>query len=338
MALDAGDSFEIASKNTRLFNPYGPIIVVGGGDYRCEQDPHRSVDPEQLIILGRFLKMIDKEKPVIDIITTASEEFARSTFEDYRAALMALGVDKKNCRHVDIGDGVPTPKVFGDREVAEMCSLSAGQNAFHAKKVKESDAFLIGGGHQLRLWAMLSGTKYMGAMEAAQRKGKIVFGTSAGAHGAPQFTVCRDDSGREFNTYPGLGFLRGVMVESHDHRDGRNGEDARIAVAAAEQNLSYISLPENMAAICNPDGTVEIIGHSNGRRVNGAVKDTVTVMDRVHNKTKELRHGQGYDFVAGDVFEVRHPAKDVTPIALYETTSQAPHIPGATAVNLPAYV
>src|SRR5438128_320941 len=112
--------------------PKGILVIIGGKENKGQQP---SSDVEQhnarkLEILKAFIKLIDKQDPVLEVCTSGSSE-GDASFSEYRKAFEELGVKKINHIHHK------TRKDVLDDDLAE--------------RVNQADAFYFAGGDQLLL-------------------------------------------------------------------------------------------------------------------------------------------------------------------------------------------
>lgn len=134
------------------------------------------------------------------------------------------------------------------------------------------------GGDQARLTPILSGTPLLAAMKARYGAGAVIGGTSAGAAimtdsmlTGNQFRDGADTAGyfgdefpaiarRTIEVVPGLGFLRGAIVDQHFVRRERSN---RLLSAILERpTLIGVGIDEGTAVIVRPDGSWDVMGRS----------------------------------------------------------------------------
>src|SRR5687767_10405335 len=76
--------------------PKGILLAIGGKESKRLNEPENKKAPDNFTgqeILKKFVELIGKENPVIEVITSASSEGDES-FEDYKKVFSELGVKR----------------------------------------------------------------------------------------------------------------------------------------------------------------------------------------------------------------------------------------------------
>ncbi|RJQ04483.1 MAG: cyanophycinase [Bacillota bacterium] len=216
----------------------GPLVVIGGAEDRDGG------------ILRSFVTLAGGRDAVVAILATASDE-PEGAEEAYVEAFGRLGVRR-----------VLTLRVAerGDAGRADIL-----------RQAEQASGFFFTGGDQLRITSTIGGTALDALLHRKLGLGVVIAGTSAGASAMSEtMIVAGDDDDAPKNCTikmaPGMGFLKGTVVDQHFAQRGRIG---RLLTALA-QNPSVLGLgvDEDTAAVVFPDRTLRVLG-----------SQTVTVLD-----------------------------------------------------------
>jgi cyanophycinase len=201
------------------------------------------------------------------------------------------------------------PSIVGDRyfQIFEAMGAQSVQ-VLDIRQPKECDeerwlnildhctGIFLTGGDQLRLYDLLSGSKFVQWIRERVRSGHLVLaGTSAGAAIMGETMIAGGSSGESPNALlvdltEGLGFLPELLVDQHFHN--RNRMARLISAIAAHSDLVGIGIDEDTCAAFEMDGTLNVLG-----------KGTITIID-----PSGLTH-TNYSAVA-----------DLTPLSLHNLT------------------
>lgn len=223
--------------------PKGILVIIGGHENKDDVAKEEESRPPE--ILEVFVKLIEKEDPVIEVITTASSEGDES-FEDYRKAFENVKVKRVNHIHHD-----NRVQVIKD-ELAE--------------RIENADAVFLTGGDQLKLTSIYGGTNFLTHLKERYINEKIVVGgTSAGAMAlsTPMIYAGTGDKQQvtgEIKITTGLEFLKDVCVDTHFIDRSRF---IRMAQVIATNPTSIgIGIEENTAIVVRNGVDAEVIGQS----------------------------------------------------------------------------
>lgn len=177
-------------------------------------------------------------------------------------------------------------ELVGQRYVALFSELGAGhvavvrvQDRVQARQEEplaqlgEASGIFITGGDQLKLAAMLGGTRVAEAIRQRHLAGAVVGGTSAGASAAAEHMLAYGASGipprkAMMHFGPGLGLIRGVVVDQHFGARGRAG---RLMTAVAHNpELLGLGLDEDTAVEIDASGMLTVLGSGSAIVVDGA--------------------------------------------------------------------
>jgi cyanophycinase len=211
-------------------NPKGDLIIIGGHEDK----------KGECVILKEVARRTHGRRLVI--ITVATQE-PHKVGQEYTKLFKRLGV-----RHVDVLD-VRTR----DDAIAEA-SL---------EKIDAAAVIFFTGGDQLRLTSQIGDSPVFQCMHKLYHKGATIVGTSAGAAAMPETMLVDgpNDASSAISALamaPGLGFLSGVVIDSHFAERGRM---SRLlgAVAQNPKNLG-LGIDEDTAIIVSRAEYVRVIG------------------------------------------------------------------------------
>jgi cyanophycinase len=212
----------------------GPLIIIGGREEReCDH---------KCVILREVARQATKDKGRVLIVTVATnlpDELAK----EYITVFKHLGVP-----HLDVLD-------IRTREEAS--------DPANVKKVNNASVVFFTGGDQLRITSQIGGSPVFDAMLDLHNGGGTIAGTSAGAAAVPDTMLISgpgEGSIRVANLgmAPGLGLLKGFVVDSHFAERGRLGR-LLGAVAQNPRNLG-LGIDENTAVIIDDEKSFRVLG------------------------------------------------------------------------------
>jgi len=263
--------------------PKGILLVIGGKEDKGDEPENK--DENRLKILKSFLQLIEKEKPWIEIVTSASDE-GNEMFEDYHKVFEEIGAG--NTGHIHHNQR---------KEVLED-DLS--------ERINSADAFFFTGGDQLLLTSIYGGTDFLTQLKQRYVHDNLVIaGTSAGAMAlsTPMIYAGSEDKQEingEIKITTGLEFLKDVCIDTHFIDRARF---VRMAQVIATNPTSVgIGIDENTALIIRNGVEAEVIGNGLVTIIEGfhitssniaefGNGDKIMIRDmRVHLLAKKSRH------------------------------------------------
>jgi cyanophycinase len=226
----------------------GKLLVIGGAE-----DP----DEERMRILPRMVEMAGGRRARIVVCSAPSEEPGEM-----------VRVYEKLFERIGVAAVIGAP--IADRLDAQREELVA--------ELDRASAVFITGGDQLRLTALVAGTRFGSRMrERLEGDGLLVAGTSAGAAamssvmiigGAEGGTVRRED----VSLAPGLGLWRDTVVDTHFNQRGR--VHRLVAIFAHNPNVLGIGIDENTAIEVVPGKAFTVLGEGAVMVFDGRVSHT----------------------------------------------------------------
>jgi cyanophycinase len=177
------------------------------------------------------------------------------------------------------------PSVVGDRYYQIFQGMGALQvQVLDIRQHKECDeerwlnildnctGVFVTGGDQLRLRALIGGSKFIKSIKERVQLGKLVLaGTSAGAAIIGEKMISGGSSGESPNRSlvdltDGLGIIPELLVDQHFHN--RNRMARLMSAIAAHPDKVGVGIDEDTCAAFRDDGTFEVLG-----------KGTITIID-----------------------------------------------------------
>ena len=224
------------------------LLVIGGAE-----DP----DEEDMTILPHLVRMAGGKHARVIICSSPSEN-PEEKVDTYGALFQKLGVAEV------------IPAAITDRSEAEDPEL--------VEAVERATAVFFTGGDQLRLTALIAGTRFCENIRARlYGDGLVVAGTSAGAAamssvmiigGTDEGTVRRQD----VSLAPGLGYWRDTVVDTHFNQRGRVSR--LLTIFAHNPNVLGIGIDENTAIDLVPGDRFTVVGEGVVMVFNGRVTHT----------------------------------------------------------------
>ena len=197
----------------------GSLIIIGG---------HEDKRGDKLI-LKEVCSRVGSAKLVVATIATAEPD---DVWKEYRGLFRALGV----------------------RSLAHL-HIESRADAFAAANLAVLDgakAVFFTGGDQLRITSRIGGAPICERIREIFNDGGIVAGTSAGASAVSE-TMLVSAPGSESHRIdslqmaPGLGFLRGVIVDQHFAERGRLGR--LVGAVAQNPRMLGVGIDEDTAVV-----------------------------------------------------------------------------------------
>jgi cyanophycinase len=198
--------------------PLGTLVIIGGKENKGENGPDGKKTPSDFIkleVLKAFKDATHKRSPLVEVITTASKDPAR-TFNDYKSVFEKIGIT--NVGHIHHS----TRKQVLDDPCLE--------------RIKKADAVFFSGGDQILLTGIYGGTEFLTLLKQQYINRSIVIGgTSAGAMAlsTPMIYAGNDEVqelGGEIKVTMGLEFLKDACIDTHFVHRGRFIRMAQVII------------------------------------------------------------------------------------------------------------
>ncbi|MBX3069853.1 MAG: cyanophycinase [Thermomicrobiales bacterium] len=219
----------------------GAVIAIGGAEDKFKDK----------VILSRFVELAGGRDARITIVPTASS--IETAGERYKAIFLGLGVDAA--------------------DVAFISERSDANDRGIVHLIRESTGIFMTGGNQMRLSAVMGGTRSMESILEKNAEGAVVAGTSAGASILSSHMVAFGSSGgsprqRMAQMVAGFGLIPNVIIDQHFRQRDRIGR--LLSLVAGNPSLLGVGIDEDTAAIILADQFLEIAGRNSVTIVDGS--------------------------------------------------------------------
>lgn len=219
----------------------GVLMPIGGAEDKLDDK----------IILSTFAQLAGGDKARIAIVPTASS--IETAGLRYKAIFLSMGVESAEVVYI------------GNREDANSDLV--------VEHVKDATGIFLTGGNQMRLSAIIGGTRFEQVVRDANAHGVIVAGTSAGASILSAHMVALGASGgtpklRMAQMVAGFGLISNVIIDQHFRQRDRIGR--LLSLVASNPGLLGIGVDEDTAAIIDDQGVIEVLGRHSVTIVDGS--------------------------------------------------------------------
>ena len=223
------------SKYVNNMPPPNGILVAVGGNEDKEDD---------LDILRKIPELIDKDNPIIEIITTASGR-PNKIGEVYINAFEKIGVTNASVLHIKNRD--------------------EANNNEYLDRIRKADITFFTGGDQLKITSILGGSTILQEIKRKYFNEKcVIAGTSAGATAMPDTMIYGGESHEALckgavQMTGGVGLISRMVIDSHFIKRGRFSRLMEIV----SSNPGYIGLGlgEDTGVIIRNGHILEAIGN-----------------------------------------------------------------------------
>ncbi len=219
----------------------GVLMPIGGAEDKFDDK----------VILSTFAQLAGGKQARIAIVPTASS--IETAGHRYKAIFLGMGVDSAEVVYI------------GNREDANSERVT--------DHIKDATGIFMTGGNQMRLSAMIGGTRFEQVVRTANEHGVIVAGTSAGASILSAHMVALGASGgtpklRMAQMVAGFGLISNVIIDQHFRQRDRIGR--LLSLVASNPGLLGIGIDEDTAAIIDDQDVIEVIGRHSITIVDGS--------------------------------------------------------------------
>jgi cyanophycinase len=219
----------------------GILMPIGGAEDKLDNK----------VILSEFVKHAGGDNARIAIVPTASS--IESAGLRYKAIFLGMGVENAEVVYI------------GSREDAnEGDSLDI---------VSKATGIFLTGGNQMRLSAIIGGTKFEQMVRERNAAGVVVAGTSAGASILSAHMVALGSSGatpklRMAQMFAGFGLISNVIIDQHFRQRDRIGR--LLSLVAGNPGLLGLGIDEDTAAVIDDAGLLKVVGRHSITIVDGS--------------------------------------------------------------------
>ena len=218
----------------------GAVMAIGGAEDKFRDR----------IILSAFFQLAGGRDARIAIIPTASSIEAAG--ERYKALFLEMGAAEANVLFI------------GSREDAN------GED--HVETIGNATGIFMTGGNQMRLSALVSGTRVAHCVRQRHEAGMVVAGTSAGASILSSHMVAYGASGptprmRMAQMIAGFGLVPELIIDQHFRQRDRIGR--LLSLVASNPGLLGVGIDEDTAALIDGNNVLEVVGRHSITIVDG---------------------------------------------------------------------
>jgi cyanophycinase len=217
------------------------LIPIGGAEDKLDDK----------VILSEFVTLAGGDNARIAIVPTASSIEAAGL--RYKALFLGMGVESAEVVYI------------GSREDA-----NGGESL---DIVENATGIFLTGGNQMRLSAIIGGTRFEQLVRARNAEGVVVAGTSAGASILSAHMVALGSSGatpklRMAQMFAGFGLISNVIIDQHFRQRDRIGR--LLSLVASNPGLLGIGIDEDTAAVIDSDNILRVVGRHSVTLVDGS--------------------------------------------------------------------
>ncbi|WP_039866231.1 cyanophycinase [Pedobacter sp. BAL39] len=273
--------------------PKGKLIIIGGAINTGSFTETTFGLPQNMNFFERgILKRITTESSKntasrFEIITTASL-IPEKVGEEYVKAFAQLDVH-------DVG-------------VLNICSREQANALENSERVKAADVIIFTGGDQLRLSSIFGGTAiHQILLEKYAHEPIVIAGTSAGAAASSKNMIYQGSSKDallkgEVKITGGLGFIDGVIVDTHFVQRGRIGR--LLYATASNPGILGIGLGEDTGLYISGGNTMEAIGSGMVILVDGRNMADTNLTDVEMGQPVSISNMTVHTMSDGDVYDL----------------------------------
>lgn len=273
--------------------PKGKLIIIGGAINTGSFTETTFGLPQNMNFFERgILKRITTEsvkntESRFEIITTASL-IPEKVGEEYIKAFAQLDVHN-----------------VGVLNIANREQANAAENC---ARVKAADVIIFTGGDQLRLSSIFGGTAiHQILLDKYQDEAIVIAGTSAGAAASSKNMIYQGSSKDallkgEVKITGGLGFIDGVIVDTHFVQRGRIGR--LLYAAASNPGILGIGLGEDTGLYISNGNTMEAIGSGMVILVDGRNITDTNLTDVDMGQPVSISNMTVHTMSDGDVYDL----------------------------------
>jgi len=273
--------------------PKGKLIIIGGaintGSFTETQFglPQNMNFFERGILKKITTESINNTESRFEIITTASL-IPEKVGEEYIKAFVQLDVHNVGVLNIS------------NREQANAVE--------NCERIKAADAVIFTGGDQLRLTSIFGGTAFHQILlDKYQNEEIVIAGTSAGAAASSKNMIYQGSSKDallkgEVKITGGLGFIDGVIVDTHFVQRGRIGR--LLYATASNPGILGIGLGEDTGLYISEGNRMEAIGSGMVILVDGRNMLDTNLTDVEMGQPVSIKNMVVHVMSNGDVYDL----------------------------------
>jgi cyanophycinase len=252
------------------------LVIIGGHEDKCGERK----------ILHEVAKRVGHGKLVISTVASSEPD---GLFEEYAKVFHDLGV-----KHV---------------AELEIWSRDDARDDDKVKTVKGAAGFFFTGGDQLKITSQIGDTPVYEELRKLYKTGKVIAGTSAGASVVTDTMLVSGD-GREshrvsdsLHMAPGLGLIRGMIVDQHFAERGRLG---RLLGAVAQNPKTLgVGIDEDTAIIVKNAEEFAVIGSGAVYVLDARNVTYSNIIEAKAEETLSIHNLKIHVLANGDTFDLK---------------------------------
>lgn len=219
----------------------GVLMPIGGAEDKLDDK----------VILSEFVKLSGGNEGRIAIVPTASS--IETAGLRYKALFLGLGVESAEVVYI------------GSREDANSDD--------NLELISNATGVFLTGGNQMRLSAIIGGTRLEKAVRERHEAGSVIAGTSAGASILSAHMVAMGASGatpklRMAQMFAGFGLISNVIIDQHFRQRDRIGR--LLALVAGNPGLLGVGIDEDTAVVIDNEDIMRVVGRHSVTIVDGS--------------------------------------------------------------------
>jgi cyanophycinase len=274
--------------------PKGKLIIIGGAI---------NTGSFTETIFGQPQNMNFFERGILKRITTESSRDTESRFEIITTA--SLIPEKVGEEYI---------KAFAQLDVhnvgvLNISSREQANDEANVERLKNAEVIIFTGGDQLRLSSIFGGTAFHEKLlEKYQNQEVVIAGTSAGAAASSKNMIYQGSSKDallkgEVKITGGLGFIDGVIVDTHFVQRGRIGR--LLYAAASNPGILGIGLGEDTGLYITKGSRMEAIGSGMVILVDGRKMLDTNLTDVQMGQPVSINNMIVHVMSDGDVYDLK---------------------------------
>jgi cyanophycinase len=261
------------------------LVIIGGHE---DREGRKTILREVARRVRRHGRADKNEACGRVVVTTVASHSPEGYFPQYQKAFTDLGV----------ADVVELP--IADR--------SEANDPARAGCLDGADGLFFTGGDQLKLTSQMGDTPVLRRIRRLYEEGGVVAGTSAGASALCDTMLVRGTSQAthrigDLHMAPGLGFIRGVIIDQHFAERGRMGR--LLGAVAHNPDELGIGIDEDTAIIVEDEARFTVIGSGAVYVVDGDAISYSNIADEREERVLSLHDVRVHVLSDGDAFDLR---------------------------------
>jgi cyanophycinase len=235
------------------------------------------------------------------VIATVASGMPKEQYEEYEAIFRGLGVKHVHKLEIESREDAKSEKAL--------------------RVLDDTTAIFFTGGDQVKITSQLGCSPVCERMQEIYEKGGTIAGTSAGASVMSETMMVGGNGeqthrlGEGLKLAPGLGFIRGIIVDQHFAERGRIGR----LLGAVTQNprIIGIGIDENTAMIVERDQKFTVLGEGGVTILDAGSSTYSNITDEETSRALSVFDVRLHMLSQGDVFDCQtrnatpHPAEEM---------------------------